>query len=142
MQFTEQLDKHLNESLIPSVRELQGCGITLALILPYITAINEKAVADNIDLKTSANNLVNDIKEYRELGHLQGTIKRAEERIAALDAFNTQKQQAVTILMNLEMAGFSEKDITELTACVNTWKAQSGKATLGHINAIMGMARN
>jgi len=122
------------ESLIPSVRELQGCGITLALILPYIAAINEKAVAENIDLRASANNLVHDIKEYRELGHLQGTIKRAEERIAALDAFNTQKQQAVTILMNLQMAGFSEKDITELTACVNTWKAQSGIATLGHVN--------
>ena len=96
------------ESLIPSVRELQGCGITLALILPYITA----------------NNLVNDIKEYRELGHLQGSIKRAEERIAALDAFNTQKQQAVMTLMNLQLAGFSEKSIAELVALVSRWNKQ------------------
>jgi hypothetical protein len=36
------------------------------------------------------------------------------------------------------MVGFSEKDIIELTECVNTWKAQSGIATLGHINGNNG----
>jgi len=46
------------ESLIPSARELRNCGISLELILPYLSAINEKAVAEVIDLKTSANNLV------------------------------------------------------------------------------------
>jgi len=34
-------DAAIRESLIPLVRELQGCGITLALILPYIRAINQ-----------------------------------------------------------------------------------------------------
>jgi hypothetical protein len=86
------------ESLIPSRGTTGGYGITLALILPYITAFNEKAVADNIDLRTSANNLVNDIKEYRELGHLQGTIRRTEERIAALDVFHNQKQPGTVLL--------------------------------------------
>jgi hypothetical protein len=36
------------------------------------------------------------------------------------------------------MVGFSEKDIIELTECVNTWKAQSGIASLGHINGNNG----
>ena len=40
------------ESLIPSARELRNCGITLELILPYLSVINEKAVAENIDIKT------------------------------------------------------------------------------------------
>jgi hypothetical protein len=56
------------ESLIPSARELRNCGISLELILPYLSAINEKAVAENIDLKTASNNLVYDIREYRQLG--------------------------------------------------------------------------
>ena len=30
------------ESLIPSARELRNCGITLELILPYLSAINER----------------------------------------------------------------------------------------------------
>jgi hypothetical protein len=32
-------------------------GITFDLIFPYIETINEKAVAENIDLKTAAYNL-------------------------------------------------------------------------------------
>jgi hypothetical protein len=51
----------------------------------------------------------------------QGICKRTEERIAALDTFHQQKQHAIMTLMNLQMAGFSEKDIAELTACVSTW---------------------
>ena len=69
------------ESLIPSARELRNCGITLGLILPYLSAINEKAVAENIDLKTSANNLVNDIREYRQLGTLQNSIKQVKQQL-------------------------------------------------------------
>jgi hypothetical protein len=79
-----------------------------------------------------------EVRDYRELGHLQSTIKRAKDELSALDASDKQKQSAVTTLMNLQMAGFSEKDITELTECVNTWKARSGIATLDHINGNNG----
>jgi len=103
---------------------LRNCGISLELILPYLSAINEKAVAENIDLKTSANNLVNDIQEYRQLGTLQNTIKHVKQQLSALDTFNTQKQQAIMTLMNLQLAGFSEKQIIELTRLVNMWNKQ------------------
>ena len=57
------------ESLLPSVRELQRMDVTFQIILPYIMAINEKAMAENIDLTTSAYNLVQDIRQYREIGY-------------------------------------------------------------------------
>lgn len=126
------------ESLIPSVQELQNCGIEFGTILPYITAINQKAVLESIDLKTAANNLVYEVKEYRELGHLRGTIERLKKQISALDAFDHQKQAAVTTLLNLQMAGFSEAEITELTRHVSMWSAQPGVATLAHINGNNG----
>jgi len=72
----------------------------------------------------AANNLVNDIQEYRQLGTLQNTIKRLKEQLSALDTFNTQKQQAIMTLMNLQLAGFSEKQIMELTGLVNMWNKQ------------------
>ena len=109
------------ESLIPSARELRNCGISLELILPYLSAINEKAVAENIDLKTSANNLVYDIREYRQLGTLQSTIKRIKEQLSVLNAFNEQQKLAVTTLINLQLAGFSEKDINGLIGLVTAW---------------------
>ena len=109
------------ESLIPSARELRNCGITLELILPYLSAINEKAVAEKIDLKTSANNLVYDIREYRQLGTLQSTIKRVKEQLSVLNTFNEQQKLAVTTLINLQLAGFSEKDINGLIGLVTAW---------------------
>jgi hypothetical protein len=109
------------ESLIPSARELRNCGISLELILPYLSAINEKAVTENIDLKTSANNLVYDIREYRQLGTLQSTINRVKEQLSVLNAFNEQQILAVTTLINLQLAGFSEKDINELIGWVTAW---------------------
>ena len=109
------------ESLIPSARELRNCGITLELILPYLSAINEKAVAENIDLKTAANNLVYDIREYRQLGTLQNSIKQVKQQLSVLNAFNEQQKLAVTTLINLQLAGFSEKDINELIGLVTAW---------------------
>ena len=100
---------------------MRNCGISLELILPYLSAINEKAVAEKIDLKTAANNLVYDIREYRQLGTLQSTIKRVKEQLSVLNAFNEQQKLAVTTLINLQLAGFSEKDINELIGLVTAW---------------------
>src|SRR5215467_4309437 len=55
--------------------------------------------------------------KYRLLRHLQSTIKRAKEEISAVDAFNTQKQQAGMTLMNVQLAGFSQKSV----ALVGRW---------------------
>jgi len=107
------------ESLIPSARELRNCGISLELILPYLSAINEKALAEVIDIKTAANNLV--IQEYRQLGTLQSTIKGVKEQLSVLHAFNEQQKLAVTTLINLQLAGFSEKDINDLIGLVTAW---------------------
>jgi hypothetical protein len=109
------------ESLIPSARELRNCGISLELILPYLSAINEKAVAENIDLKTAANNLVYDIREYRQLGTLQDSIKQVKQQLSVLNAFNEQQKLAVTTLINLQLAGFSEKDTNELIGLIAAW---------------------
>jgi len=119
------------EPLIPSVKELQDWGITFTIIFPYIMAIHQKAIEENIDLKTSASNLVHDIRENRRLGTLQSTIKHLEERVSALNELNTQKQVAVVTHMNLQMMGYSEKDIMELIEVVNGWNGGSSLGTLG-----------
>jgi hypothetical protein len=119
------------EPLIPSVKELQDWGITFTIIFPYIMAIHQKAIEENIDLKTSASNLVHDIRENRRLETLQSTIKHLEERVSALNELNTQKQAAVVTLMNLQMMGYSKKDIMELIEVVNRWNGDSSLGTPG-----------
>jgi hypothetical protein len=132
-----KLNEKLNEigPLLPSVRELQSAGITFDLIIPYVMAINEKsALENNMDLKAAAYDIVHSLREYRDLGSLRRAIEKAEQKLSALDAFTTRKQAAITTLMDLQMAGFSEKEIMELTWMVNTWNARSGIASLSHSN--------
>ena len=128
------------ESLIPSARELRNCGITLELIHPYLSAINEKAVAENMDLKTAANNLVYDIQGYRQLGNLQNSIKQVKQQLSVLNAFNEQQKLAVTTLINLQLAGFSEKDINELIGLVTAWNKSDFSQGNGNMNMNGGNA--
>ena len=109
------------EPLIPSARQLRGYGITLDLMFPYMETLNEKAMTENTDLKTAAYNLTHDLREYRHLGSLHKGVEQVKQQLVILDAFTAQKQQAVTTLMNLQLAGFSEKEIMELIGIVNRW---------------------
>jgi len=53
-----------------------------------------------------------------------------KKQIASLDGLAAGKQAALTTLMNLQMRGFSDKDIEELVLLVQSWN-QSGIAQLG-----------
>jgi hypothetical protein len=106
----------------PSVKELQSAGITFDIIIPYISACHERSVLQNVDLKTAAYGIVQTIREYRQLESLQKGVEKAEQQLSALNTFTTQKQQAISRRSNL--AGFSEKDITELIALVDRWNKQ------------------
>jgi hypothetical protein len=55
------------------------------------------------------------IREYRQLESLEKGVEKAEQQLSALNTFTTQKQQ---------LAGFSEKDITELIALLGRWSKQ------------------
>jgi len=73
-------------------------------LLPFISAIHDKALVEGIDLKTSAN------KDYRELGDLKNAISIRNQQLSSITMFNDQQQRAITIFMNLQNAGMSEKD--------------------------------
>jgi alkylhydroperoxidase family enzyme len=49
------------------------------------------------------------------------SVEKAKQQLEVLQAFTVQKQATVTTVMNLQLAGFSEKEIAELTALVGRW---------------------
>ena len=108
-------------------------GIDFHQALVFINVIQQKAEEEKIDLKSAAYGLEEELTNYRRLGGIQKSIERANQQLAIIEAFTAQKQQAVTTLLNLQMAGFGEKDIMELTAVVNTWNAN-----LSHSNGSNG----
>lgn len=117
--------------LIPSARQLQGYGIGIDEFLPWIETVHEKAEAEKIDVKSAAYNVVQELRLYRQPGGLQKQYQLTTQQLAVLNTFTAQKQQAITTLMNLQLAGFSEKEIMELIGLVNRWNKQwSGMGTL------------
>jgi hypothetical protein len=54
------------ESLIPSARELRNNNISVELLFPYISLINEKAALENTDVRTAAINLARELEDYKQ----------------------------------------------------------------------------
>ena len=88
-------------------------------MLPFISAIHDKALVEGIDLKTSANKIRDELKDYRELGDLKNAISIRNQQLSSITMFNDQQQRAITIFMNLQNAGMSEKEINGLIEYVN-----------------------
>jgi hypothetical protein len=117
------------EPLLPSVRQLQAAQINFSLIMQYMMAINERSAIRNIDLKTAAYDIGQIIHQCREIEGLHATSEMMKKQIESLDSLAAGKQ-ALTTLMNLQMRGFSDKDVEELVLLVQSWN-QSGITQLG-----------
>ncbi len=114
--------------LLPNIRELQFNGITFDILMAFMMAVNEKSALENIDLKTAAWNMVKDFREYRNLGGLRRVIEHAERKLESLGPEIRQNEFAVTILIHLKQAGYTEKQIMDLASVIRNWNAGS------HIN--------
>jgi len=109
------------EPFLPVARRLQDMKIGLEEAIPWLETIVEKAEAEKIDQKTAAYHVASELRFYRQLAGIQKAIEQARQQLSVLDMFTTHKQQALSILINLQLAGFSEKDINELIGLITTW---------------------
>lgn len=85
--------------------------------------MHEYAATKNTELSTAAFDIVKNLRAWKNLEVAQNVMRKAEERLSTLGALIRQKEATMSTLMKLQIAGFSEKDITELTAVVNTRNA-------------------
>jgi predicted transcriptional regulator len=102
------------EQLAPFVKELQSYGITFDIILSFVTACHEKSAVQNMNMKDAAFEVAQIIRKFHDLEDIDRCIQQAEQRLKALDAFSAINNQAITTLINLQLAGYSEKEIMNL----------------------------
>jgi translation initiation factor 6 (eIF-6) len=86
-------------------------------------AINEKSTLENTDLKTAAYNMMQDLREYRNLENLHLVIAQAEKGLSALGNSIRQNEAAIATLVNLQLTGYSEKQITELASVISNCRS-------------------
>ncbi|MGB6595066.1 MAG: hypothetical protein WBE68_26490, partial [Candidatus Nitrosopolaris sp.] len=129
------------EDLIPSSKHLKDIGIRFDQALVWVDCIKEVAQKEQIDERTAAWKLADMLRSFKTLGGLEKAIAVANQQLVLLNTANDQQRKAISTLVNLQSAGFGEKDIAELTGLVNTWNARSGiwnQASLSHNNGNNG----
>jgi len=103
------------EPLIPIARQLQDLGTDINQFLPWVETIHEKAEAEKMDLRTAGYGLAQELRFYRQFAGIQKAIEKARQQLSVLDMLTAQKQQALSILMNLQAKGVSEAEVVELS---------------------------
>jgi hypothetical protein len=112
------------EPFLPVARRLQDLKIGLEEAIPWLETIHEKAEAERVDQKTAAYRLAAELRLYRQIAGIQKAIERAQQQLSVLDMFTAQKQQALSMLMNLQAKGVTEAEIVNLVNFAGRWNKQ------------------
>ena len=89
--------------------------------LPWIETIREKAEAENVDIGTTAINVAQELRLYRQSGGIQKQTERANQELALINMATIQKQQALTVLIDLLNRGITESQIVQLINFAGEW---------------------
>jgi hypothetical protein len=101
---------------LPSVRKLHDLGVDYHQILAFSDAVTEKVEIEKIDYKSASVRVVEELRQYRLLGGLQTQLEPAQQQLqqtqqqlSMLGLLPTQKERALTVLMELQNRGVSTK---------------------------------
>ena len=106
--------------------------------MPWIETVKELAQLQNMDIKTAALYVAQERRFSRQLGGLQRSIEQARGELKMLNITITQKQEAVTVLIDLLNRGVTESQIVHLINFAGEWNEywQSSK-TNGNLQQLM-----
>ena len=95
--------------------------LTLEDALPWIETINEIAQMQNTDTNHVAIFVTQELTLNRQLGGIQKQIASAKQELALINMATIQKQQALTVLMDLINRGVTESQILQLINFAGEW---------------------
>jgi hypothetical protein len=132
-----------SEPYLGLAKKLAGMKLTFEDALPWIETVEEVAQMYNMDSKQAAISVAEDIRLNKQLGGIQRQIERANQELALINMATIQKQQALTLLMDLSNRGVTESQIVQLINFASEWDRywttngnlqQSGSSNLGNNN--------
>src|SRR5215469_9238841 len=132
-----------SEPFLPLARQLQEMKLALQDALPWIETIREKAEAENVDTRTTAINVAQELRLYRQSGGIQKQIERANQELALINMETIQKQQALTVLIDLLNRGVTESQIVQLINFAGEWnKYWQSSTTNGNLQQSVNGSNN
>jgi len=128
------------EPFLAVAKQLQNLGIGMEEALPWIETILEKAKAENVDIRTTAINVAQELRLYRQS---EGRIEKANQELALINMATIQKQQALTVLIDLLNRGVTESQIVQLINFAGEWdKYWQSSTTKGNLQQPVNGSNN
>jgi hypothetical protein len=104
------------EHLLPVAKQLHDLGVIDAnSIIHWVETINERVDIEKVDLKTAALHVAQELRTYRQLGNMQKAFQQMQQIFEMMNTVATNKEQALSILMELQNRGIGLNQIQELS---------------------------
>jgi hypothetical protein len=121
---------HEVKDLIPSAKVLKEIGFDFSQANSWLEAIKGKAEQEGLDLRTAAWGLVEDLRNWREVGGLRKAIARQKQQLDLLCLATDQQKEAIGIIVDLKKSGMTDEDISNLVKVVSKWSSKVGQGNV------------
>ena len=110
--------------MLPLAEQIMGFNIGIGEILAFHSAVYEKADMKRIPPDTAAYKVVEDIRDYSQLGGLKKEQNRLQQQIYMFNAFMANKQAALMSLIRLQSMGINEDQILNMDLFLQRYNGQ------------------
>jgi hypothetical protein len=129
------------EPFLGVAKQLQSMGIGMEETLPFIETINEVAQIQNMDIKTAAIFVTQELRLNREFSGIQRQIKMAQGQLKMLNISITQRQPVITTLLKLQQNGIKDDNIIGLSKIIDLSRMGREWTPFGP-RTVMGIGQN
>jgi hypothetical protein len=99
---------------LPFAEQLLQYGVGISEVMAFMLAVDEKADMESISRGAAAYKVIEDIKDYSELGLLKKEQDRLQQQIFMSNMIMTTRQQALVSLMRLQALGITDMEIKNM----------------------------
>jgi transcriptional regulator with XRE-family HTH domain len=112
----QNLETRLEEvkDTLPLAEQLLQYGVGISEVLALMLAVDEKAYMENIPRGTAAFKVIEEIRDYSQLGGLKKEQDRLQQQIFMSNMIMTTRQQAFVSLMRLQALGVTDMEIKNM----------------------------
>ncbi|MGB6530416.1 MAG: hypothetical protein WBF33_20110 [Candidatus Nitrosopolaris sp.] len=99
---------------LPFAEQLLQYGVGINEVLAFMLAVDEKADMESISRGAAAYKVIEEIRDYSQLGGLKKEQYRVQQQIFMSNMIMTTRQQALVSLIRLQALGVSDMEIKNM----------------------------
>jgi hypothetical protein len=127
------------KDVLPLAEQITQLKMGTGELLAFHSAVYEKADMERIPLDTSAYKIVEDIRDYSQLGGLKKEQERLQQQIFMFNMFIASRQQALVSLIRLQALGVSDMEIKNMAHIIENqhfiYPSLTGENNNGNTNS-------